>query len=169
MFNITIKKCLTKNKTLLIFFAICCSAVNGYAQDTSIGEDPITQKFYAINHQNLYWFSGRKNIKKATQWLTVIESAGNLGLVPEKLRTARIRTAMNSNNIKEKIFKDQTDKEITGLVLNFLKVLQQGNTAFDYDEVSRPRDSVYIYQLLNSKPGEPVSAMVARLECKDHD
>jgi murein L,D-transpeptidase YcbB/YkuD len=69
----------------------------------------------------------------------------------------------------DNIYKEQRDKQITGLVLNFLKILQEGNIKFDYDEVNVSRDSVYINQLLNSNSSESVSQMVSRLDSKDPD
>lgn len=154
---------------VLVFFLVSCFATNSFTQPTAFSEDSMVQKFYTINHQHLFWLSSRKNIKRASDWLNMIESADNSGLVPNKLQTNKIRAALRSHNTLNKIYKEQTDREITGFVLSFLKVLQQGNIVFDYDEFSIPRDTVYVYQLLNSKPGESVSKIVERLECKDHD
>ena len=115
------------------------------------------QKFYAINHEPLYWFSARKDTKRANEWLTAIETQPkNQGLVSRKLMTGEIRTAMLPKNMRNKVLKANTDKQITGLVLNFIKELQEVKVHFDYDEVSASRpDSVYIYQLINSKDKGP--------------
>lgn len=84
--------------------------------------------------------------------------------------TGEIRTSMLGKNIRDKVLKEKTDKQITDLVLNFLKELQAVNVHFDYDEVSAPTpDSVYIYQLINSKDKGPVSQIVSELDCQDHD
>jgi hypothetical protein len=66
-------------------------------------------------------------------------------------------------------YKELRDRQITGLVLNFLKGLQEGNIKFDYDEVRASRDSVYVDQLLKSSNTELVQQTVLRLECRDHD
>jgi L,D-transpeptidase YcbB len=73
-----------------------------------------------------------------------------------------------NNNLNDSL-KKQTDEQITEMVLNFLKSMQQGNVDFKYDEVSVDRDSVYIDQLLKSDSKKSVSTLVTRLECKDHD
>jgi murein L,D-transpeptidase YcbB/YkuD len=132
--------------------------------------DSLVQKFYAINHEPLYWFSTKKDTKRATEWLTAIETAKESGLVSRKLMTGEIRTAMLPKNMRNKILKANTDKQMTGLVLNFIKELQEVKVHFDYDEVSKPqRDSVYIYQLLNSKDKGPVSQIISKLDCQDPD
>jgi murein L,D-transpeptidase YcbB/YkuD len=156
-------------KGLLSFFLISCCVANCFAQQATLKEDLMVEKFYAINHEPLYWFSSEKNIRRATEWLTMIESADKLGLVSNKLQSDQIRVALLSNNTIDNTYKEQRDKQITGWVLNFIKELQQGNIKFDFDEVSVSRDSVYINQLLNSNPRESVSKIVEQLGCKDHD
>jgi len=148
---------------------IGCFVNSSYAQPDTIKKDSIVQQFYSTNHEPLYWFSSDKNRSRATEWLTMIESANKLGIISDKFQSNQIHVALLSNNTLDNINKEQRDKQITGLVLNFLKNLQEGNIRFDYDGVNISRDSVYIHQLLNSKPGESVSQMVARLEPKDHD
>jgi len=130
----------------------------------------MVQTFYAINHEPLYWFSSRKDTKRATEWLTEIEAAKDAGLISKKLMTGEVRTAMLSKNTRNKIAKKHTDQMITKVVLDFIKELQEVNVHFDYDEVSSPKsDSVYVYQLINSKNKGPVSKIVSDLDCQDHD
>lgn len=138
--------------------------------DNEPNPDSLVQKFYAINPVPLYWLSSHKDTKRATEWLTAIEIAKDSGLVSRKLMTGKIRTAMLAKNLRNKALKANTDKQITGVVLNFIKELQQVNVHFDYDEVSAPpRDSVFIYQLMNFKDKDPVSKIVSELDCQDHD
>jgi len=167
----------TSNKTGIQFFKrlhlivlACCFATSSYAQqqDTT-KEDPIVQKFYVVNHEPLYWFSSDKNLHRATEWLMMIETADQLGITLNKLQSDQIHIALLDKNKTDNINKEQRDRQITGLVLNFMKHLQEGNIKFDYDEVNISRDSVYIHQLLGLKAGEPVSQIVSRLDCKDHD
>lgn len=161
---------------ILTLFIVGCLVLSSFAQkpvkkaDTEVKADSMVQKFYTINHEPLYWFSTRKDTKRATEWLTAIEAAKESGLVSRKLMTGQIRTAMLAKNIRNKVLKANTDKQITGLVLNFIKEIQEVKVHFDYDEVSASRpDSVYIYQLMNSKDKGPVSQIVSKLDCQDPD
>lgn len=159
-------------KFLSFFFLICLIAFGCKQQPQPINittEDPMVRKFYAVNHGSIYWFSSGKNRRKATEWLNTIESKNRFGMVFNKRQTDQIRAALSNNSRIDSTLKGETDQQITGLVLNFLKELQEGKVRFDYDEVSVPRDSVYIYQLINSKSREPVSEIISRLDCKDYD
>ncbi|HAQ18106.1 MAG TPA: hypothetical protein DCR40_02605 [Prolixibacteraceae bacterium] len=157
-------------KKILSLFIVSCFIATSFAQSTVIKKDSLAQKFYAINHKPLYWFSSRKDIKRATEWLTAIEEAKESGLVSKKLLTSQVRTAMLNKNTRDKTVKANTDRQITGLVLNFIKELQEVNALFEYDEVTAPQsDSVYIYQLINSKNKGPVSKIISELDCQDHD
>jgi L,D-transpeptidase YcbB len=160
----------------ITFLSVSCFVACSFAQqpviktDTELKTDSLVQKFYAINSEQLYWFSTRSDTKRAIEWLTAIEMAKDSGLVSRKLMTGQIRTAMLAKNIRNKVVKANTDRQITGLVLAFIKELQAYNIHFDYDEVSAPqRDSVYIYQLMNSKGKVPVSQIVASLDCPNPD
>ena len=128
----------------------------------------MVQKFYAIN-QPLYWLSSATNIERAKEWFNAIDSAARLGIVSDKLRADQIRTALLGKTTVDVNIKHQQDKQITGVVLTFIKNLQEGSVKFDYDQVNICRDSIYIRQLLTSQPVEPVSQIVSRLECKDRE
>lgn len=142
--------------------------VNCFSQQFIERINPLVQKFYEINLNQLYWFSSEKNRATAIEWLTEINSSDKSGFVSNKFQMDEIRAALYNNNLNDSI-KKQTDRQITGMVLNFFKFIQQGNVNFEYDEVSVNRDSIYIYQLLNPKKNESVSSLVSRIECKDHD
>lgn len=169
MFCSTNNRCATLNRIFLSFILVSCFITSGYSQQDTIKEDVIVQKFYAINHEPLYWFSSDKNKNSATEWLMMIESANNWGIVLDKLQSDQIHVALLSNNTLDNIYKEQRDRQITGIVLNFIKNLNEGNIKFDYDEVNTSRDSIYINLLLNPKSGESVSQIVSRLDCKDQD
>ena len=156
-------------RMFLSLLLVCCLMANGYAQLDTVKKDTIVQQFYSVNQAPLFWFSSDKNRSRATEWLTMIESADNFGIVSDKYQSNQIHVALLSNKTLDDNNKEQRDQQITGMVLNFLKNLQEGNIKFDYDEVNVSRDSLYINQLLNSKPGESVSQMVSRLDCKDRD
>ncbi len=147
-------------------FAVSCKQQHNPMKIVS--EDAIVQNFYAVNDSNQFWFSSNKNIKRAIQWLDVLDSANNFGLASDKVQIEQARMALQNNTI-DNVLKEATDQQITGLVLNFIKALQEGQVHFDFDEVSVPRDSVYARQLLNSKRSESVSEMITRLDCKDPD
>ena len=169
--------CQIKNVSrILTLFIVGCFVASSFAQKpvkkivTELKVDSLAQKFYAINHVPLYWFASRKDTKRANEWLTAIETAKESDLISRKLMTGQIRTAMLPKNIRNKVLKANTDRQITGLVLNFIKELQEVNVHFDYDEVSIPqRDSVYIYQLMNSKDKGSVPQIVSKLDCQDPD
>lgn len=159
---------------ILSIVILSCLVASSFAQqpvkkgDIDTKTDSLVREFYAINHQPLYWLSTKKDTKRAAEWLTVIEASKDSGLVSEKLMTGQIRTAMLAKNLRNKLTKNNTDRQITGIVLNFLKELQQVNVHFDYDEVGKPqRDSVFIYQLLNSRDKGPVMQIVSKLDCQD--
>ena len=169
MLFITRKTVSVINAGLLFLSIAGVSVTSGYSHQASVNEDPMVQKFYLLINQPLYWFSSDKNIKRANEWLMMIESAKNLGLGLSKTQSDQIHIALLSNNTLDNVYKEQRDRQITGIVLNFIKELQEGNIRFDYDEVHALRDSVYINQLLNSKPRESVSKIVSRLDCKVND
>ena len=169
MYDLKQNKSIILKRLFLSLFLVSFFVTTSQAQKDTVKKDSIVQQFYTVNHQPLYWFSSDKNRNRATEWLTMIESADNLGIVSDKYESNQIHVALLSNNTLDNINKEQRDQQITGMVLKFLKNLQEGNIRFDYDEVNVSRDSVYIQQLLNSKPGETVSQMVARLDCKDRD
>ena len=174
-------------KGFLTFILVSCFVANSFTQEPVLTKDSVVKKntavkkntvvkkvpmldqFYAINNEPLYWFSTAKDMKRATEWLTLIESADKTGFVSNKIQTSQIRTELLNKQSKGNISKENSDKLITWLVLNFIKYVQEGTVHFEYDEVSAPRDSVYIYQLMNSRYKGAVSKVVSRLDCKDRD
>jgi murein L,D-transpeptidase YcbB/YkuD len=157
-------------KKILSLLVVSCFVATSFAQSLVTGKDSLVQKFYSINHEPLYWFSTKKDTKRATEWIVAIEAAKESGLVSRDLKTGEIRTNMLGRNIRNKVTKANTDKLITGLVLNFLKELQATKVHFDYDEVNASLpDSVFIHQLMNSKGKGPVSQIIAKLNCQDPD
>lgn len=140
-----------------------------YALSDKPEEGIIIQQFYETLQQPVYWFSSDESQKKAYEWLKYIESADQLGIIRGKDFNDKIRSALQSINSPDEMALWQRDREITGIVLNFIKDLQEGNVHMDYDEVSIPRDSVYIGQLLKADPGEMVAEIVERLDCKDRE
>ena len=167
MFYTSIK--IAFNKALLFFLLINCFLSNGFAQLPEIKNDSIVQKFYSINHQQLYWLSSGKNIKRALDWLTIIQSSDNSDMISYKSEINQIRSEFYKKYSIDSTFVAQTDRKITAMVLSFLKLTQQGNVVFDYDEISISRDSLYISQLMNSKSKRSVSKLISRLQCKDPD
>ena len=157
-------------KKIISVFIVSCFITIGFAQPAVPGKVSAVEQFYASYHEPLYWLSSRKDTKRATEWIVAIETAKESGLVSRELMTGKIRTAMLGKNIRNKITKANTDKQITGLVLNFLKELQEVSAPFEYDGVNAPQpDSVYINQLMNSKDKGPVSKIVSELDCQNSD
>ena len=167
--SIIFKKEIAIKKVLLFLFLVSYFITNSFAQQLSGKENILVQKFHTINHETLYWLSSEKNLNKATEWLKQIEAVENPDIIIDKSKCIQIRAKLLGINTKDNILKDTLDQQITGIILNFLKDLQQGNVKFDYDEVSSLRDSIYIDQLLHFQSQESVSSIVSRLECKDHD
>ena len=129
----------------------------------------MVKSFYTAQHDSLYWFKSKESLNKATDWLLMIESAETFGVTIDKAHSADTREALLSNKTISDQYKVQRDKQITGVVLNFIKSLQEGTIHFDYDAVSGTRDSIYVNQLMNWKFIEPVSQTVSKLECKDQE
>lgn len=129
----------------------------------------MVQDFYVKNHQQCYWLSSHKRTKKATEWLTFIQSAEDQRFSADRIRNKEILTELNNRSPIDSTRKQDLDRQITNVVLNYIKTLQQGNIHFNYDEVTIQRDSIYIHLLLKSKSRERVSTIVKRLDCKKHD
>jgi len=154
---------------LFTCYVIAISCVQNNKPMEIVSEDAIVQNFYANNNSKQFWFSSNKNRIRANEWLDVLDSTNNFGLVSDKIQIEQARMALANKNRIDIELKEATDQQITGLVLNFIKELQEGHVHFDFDEVRIPRDSVYASQLLNSKNSESVSEMIKRLDCKDPD
>ncbi|HAG15512.1 MAG TPA: hypothetical protein DCG69_03175 [Bacteroidales bacterium] len=160
-------------KILLPFFLFSCLIMTSCKPQSELievtSEDPMVRKFYTLHHESLYWFSSGKNIRKAKEWLKVLEMANSFGLDAHKLQIDQIRLALSNRIGIESSLKAQTDQQITGLILNFIKELQEGVIHFDYDEVRVLRDSVYVYQLIDSKKHSSVFEFISQIESKDQD
>ena len=128
----------------------------------------IVQKFYRMNQEKLYWFSTPEKIERAKEWLNIIESGNSLGIVPNKHLINQLRTALDEYKTPLKsISTMKSDWQISAMVLNFIKTLQQGNIHFEYDEINVSRDSVYVNQLLEMNM--TVAKIVSKLDCVDAD
>jgi len=169
MFNFPAKNSFSINKSLLPFILFVSFFGNTYAQQAKSNEDSLVQKFYILNQQQLYWLSSAKNIKRAVNWLSIIASNENSGLVSNKPEFDQFRTSFYKSPILDSSFIAATDRKITLIILRFIRDLQQGNVFFDYDEVAIPHDSLYISQVLNSGKKRSVSKLIASLDCKDKD
>ena len=155
-------------KRLIVFLSISLFVLTSSAQKPAPPASSMVQKFYAINHQPFYWLTSEKDIRRATEWLDAIKSVEKQGYISIQPQTDLIRTVLLSKTTDFSM-KERTDKQITELILNFLKNWQEGDISFRYDEVRSPRDSVYIHQLMNSKYKGAVSRIVSRLDCNDRD
>ncbi|MFA6128591.1 MAG: L,D-transpeptidase family protein [Bacteroidales bacterium] len=156
-------------KKTFVLILVNSFIIHGFSQLQQNQHDSITQKFYSETHHQLFWFSSGKSIKKASEWLTAIESAGDIGIVTDKTLTRDIRESLLKRNVLDGKYKESADRQITGLVLHFIKEVQQGTINFDYDEVSVNRDSTFIEQLRDMKPRESVASFITRIDCKDPD
>lgn len=164
---------ISASKTILVLAILSCAFAISCVPKTTpmkiVSEDALVQNFYAGNSNNQLWFSSKKSILKANEWLDAIDLSHRYGLISDKIRIEQIRVALSGNNRTDIVIKEAADQQLTGLVLNFIKSLQEGVVKFDYDEVTAPRDSVYVSQLQNSNPSESVSNLIEKFECKDAD
>lgn len=156
-------------KFFILFYVLMAFTANCFSQQLPLVEDPMIQKFYDLNNQNFYWFSSKKNIKRAGEWLTVIESNKSIGLQIDGVQMKNFRSSLQFSTMTDSVHFMKMDKQITALILEYLKVLQQGNSHFDFDQLSNNRDSVYMLQLLYSSNREKVSKIVSRFECEDSE
>lgn len=159
-----------KHVIMCLFFLLSISLeAPCWCQQPTGKESSMVRNFYAINHQQYYWFSSPKKMKKASEWLTFIKSAEDQRFSPDRLRNKEIQAVLSSKSPIDSTKKMDLDRQITDQVLNYIKTLQEGNIHFNYDEVSAQRDSIYIKQLIKSKTREHVSSIAKRLDCKDPD
>ena len=157
-----------RRRYLLIVICIFLMS-KGFGDSSDISDKLMVSKFYNLNREPLFWFSSEKKIKKANEWLILLMSADRSGIILNKSESDLIRIALLSNHNLYGIFKEQRDRQLTALILHFLKELQEGNVKFDYNRIGINRDSVYINQLMNFKDEEPVPQTVSNLDCTDHD
>jgi hypothetical protein len=148
---------------------VICFISNGYSQQDSLREEAMVKSFYAAKHDSLYWFKSKESLNKATDWLLTMEASETFGVRMDKTHSDNIRAALLGNKTINEKFKVERDRQITGAVLSFIKLLQEGTVHFDYDLVSAPNDSVFVDQLIDWNVTEPVSQTISKLECKDHD
>ncbi len=168
-----LKSGISFSKYFLFIILSVCFFVISCAQKPKpmkiVSEDTMVRNFYSSNANNPFWFSSNRNIKRANEWLDVLDSAAQFGLVSDKIQIEQARIVLNENNKKDTLTREATDQQITGLILNYLKELQEGIVPFDFDGVRTARDSVYATQLLNSDRNESATDMIARIDCKDSD
>jgi len=97
---------------LLKYLTLCLSIllVNSFitpiwGQQPTFKEKSMVQNFYVINHQQYYWFSSHKKIKKATEWLAFIKSSEDQQFSSEKLQNTEIQAALNSKSPIDSTYK----------------------------------------------------------------
>ena len=144
-----------------------CLISTSFAQQFVLQEDPMVQEYYVVKQQKNVWFSSNKNLKCANEWLTLIELSDVYPTILNKSQIDKIRTALNHKNMIDSSYKMTIDRQLTGLVLHYIKDKQQGTVHFDYDEISNPRDSVYINQLLTIDSKRQISSFNSEIECTD--
>ncbi len=71
-----------------LFSLLICSS---FAQHAVVKDDTMVQKFYTFTHQKLYWLSSGRNLKRAYNWLSIIEKTDNTGLNSNKVEIDIIR------------------------------------------------------------------------------
>lgn len=171
---------MTKIKTRSIFtiLLVFCLSLNGYTQNSQTKDNlPARQdssllaKFYETTRKPVYWFSSPQNIKRANEWLTTLESR-EVKLMDFKVnntQTDQLQAVLKQSKKLDNTRKQKADKQITALVLRFIKFLHQGDVSLKYDAISENRDSVYVSQLLESQNNGSVETTILLLDSKDRD
>jgi len=155
-------------KILFAFIVILSFTVlSGLAQLTDVPQDALVQLFYANNHQQIVWFSSDKMKDRAGEWLAAIELQDINPLANQKQQIKKLRSVLSQKYLNANSQDMETDKQITSLVLHFLKDQQQGHVHFEYDEISLSRDSVYVNQLLTLNEKVTVAKFLTSIESKD--
>lgn len=159
-------------KSIFAFFLLVCVFLTAYAQKSEAKKDSARlARFYETIHQPLFWFSSEKNIKKGAEWLEVIESreVRNLGFNADQTKTDQLQASINNIKNLSNQSKAIADKELSALVLRFLKFLHEGEPPFEYDAFRINRDSMYISQLIESQQRGSLETMVSTLDSKDSE
>lgn len=165
------------NLGLITFLLVICLTFIGYNQNSQAKEDlqakkdsSLLAKFYETTRQPAYWFSSPKNIKRANEWLTALESreVKLMGFEVNNTQTDQLQSVLSQKKL-DNSQKQKADKQITTLVLRFIKFLHQGEVPLKYDAISENRDSVYVSQLLASQNKGSVETTILELDCKDRD
>ncbi|MGE5393486.1 MAG: L,D-transpeptidase family protein [Candidatus Saccharibacteria bacterium] len=159
-------------KRIFIIFLLACICLSGHSQKLEAKKDSARlERFYKTINQPLFWFSNEKNIQKAGQWLKVLESreVRNLGFNTDPTVTGQLLSTITNSKSLNSQTKEKADKDISALVLRFLKYLHEGEPLFQYDAFNVNRDSLYVNQLIESQRKGSVETMVSTLDCKDFD
>jgi murein L,D-transpeptidase YcbB/YkuD len=161
-----------QNKRIFALLIFLCIALTSNAQKSEIKKDSArVARFYKTFNQPLFWFSNQKNIQKGAEWLKVIESreVHNLGFHIDPTVTDHLQASVNNNKTLNASSKEKADKDISSLVLRFLKFLHEGEPMFEYDAFNVNRDSLYISQLIRSQHKGSVETLISTLDCRDND
>ncbi|HET6559240.1 MAG TPA: L,D-transpeptidase family protein [Prolixibacteraceae bacterium] len=167
-----------KDRSLITFLLVICLALNGYTQNSQTKEDLqakqdsiLLAKFYETARKPVYWFSSPKNIKRANEWLTTLESRAVklMGFEVNNMQTDQLQAVLKQGKKLDNTRKQKADKQITALVLRFIKFLHQGEVPLKYDAISENRDSAYVSQLLESQNNGSVETTILQLDSNDRD
>lgn len=157
---------------IFAFLLIIGLSVPGYSERSTEKKDSVRlARFYKTIHQPMFWFNNEKNIQKAADWLKVIESRETryLGFQVNQTEIDQLQNSLKATRKPGDGSKEKTDKQLTSLVLRFLKFLHEGEVPFEYDAFNINRDSLYISQLIESRKRGSLETMVSTLDCKDRD
>ena len=128
---------LVLRRRLLIIFIVSCSVAMSCSRKEVVPEESIVQKFYAVHRDSMYWLSSDERAARASEWLTEIRLAEREGFAITSDSINRLLTALSDRLELDPALKAKTDQNITALILDFIKFLQQGNIVFDFDEIGR--------------------------------
>lgn len=167
-----------KNTYLFTCLLVTCLILNGYGQASKTKKDAqarqdssLVAKFYETTRKPVFWFSSPKNIKKAGTWLSTLESqeVKMMGFELDNTHTKQLQTILKQSKKLDNANMQKADKQITALVLRFIKFLYQGEAPLQYDVISENRDSLFVSQLLELHRKGSVETTVFLLDSKDRD
>lgn len=167
-----------KNTGLFTFLLVICLTLNVYTQDSKTKEDAqdkqdssLMAELYETSRKPLYWLSSSKNIKRANEWLTAIDSeeVKLMGFEVNHTQTGQLQAKLKQVKKLDNTSKQKADKQISALVLRFIKFLHQGEVPLKYDAISKNRDSLYVAQLLESHKKRSVETTIFMLDSKEKD
>lgn len=155
---------------ILVLMMTLCSTIHTKAQKSAVKQDSARlAKFYQTSRKPLYWFDSAKNMKRANEWLTALESrkVRMMGFEADHALTDQLQTVLKGAKNLDQASKQKADKQISALVLRFIKFLHEGEAPFEYNALDENRDSVYISQLLASQRKGSVETTISSLDTQD--
>jgi len=161
-----------RNISVLLMLIIFCFGIDANAQKSKAKQDSARiDRFYKTVNKTNFWFSTSKSIQKANDWLKLLGSreVHNLGFFADNTEIDYLQSILKNHKNLNNSIKDKSDKQISSIILRFIKFLHEGDAPFEYNAYNVNRDSIYIKQLIDSQHRGSVETIVSGLDCKNSD